>query len=153
MVPATSSEQTSQQQHQPWRQFGRSRSRGCGRGRGSNPRFSKSQSYKPYKWQLLCCFNPQSCKDSSVGLRISKQGYGKNSRLRQFGFTDNKQFSCVKGFKSPGCVLSCCKSCSYCSFTRASTKERSKSRSLSKIKNVFLPLLFPMSPVLSPDRL
>ena len=47
--PAASSEQTSQQQHQPWRQFSRSRSRGRGRGRGSNPRFSKSQSYKPYK--------------------------------------------------------------------------------------------------------
>ena len=45
--PAASSEQTSQQQYQPWRQFSRSHSRG--RGRGSNPRFSKSQSYKPYK--------------------------------------------------------------------------------------------------------
>ena len=29
-------------------------------------------------------------------------------------------------------MLSCCKSCSYCSFTRASTKERSKTRSLSE---------------------
>ena len=29
-------------------------------------------------------------------------------------------------------MLSCCKSCSYCSFTRASTKERSKSRSMSE---------------------
>ena len=47
--PATSSEQASRQQHQPWRQFSRSRSRGRGQGRGSNPRFSKSQSYKPYK--------------------------------------------------------------------------------------------------------
>ena len=47
--PSASSEQTSQQQHQTWRQFSRSRSRGCGRGRGCNPRFSKSQSYKPYK--------------------------------------------------------------------------------------------------------
>ena len=47
--PAASSEQTSQKQHQPWRQFSRSRSRRRGRGRGSNPRFSKSQSYKPYK--------------------------------------------------------------------------------------------------------
>ena len=47
--PATSSEQTSQQQYHPWRQFSRSRSRGRGQGRGSNPRFSKLQSYKPYK--------------------------------------------------------------------------------------------------------
>ena len=61
---------------------------------------------------------------------MSKQGYGKDSG--QFGCTDNKQFSGVRDFKSPGCVLSCCKSCSYCSFTRASTKERSKSRSLSE---------------------
>ena len=45
--PATSSEQVSQQQHQPWRQFSRSRSRG--QGRGSNPHFSKSKSCKPYK--------------------------------------------------------------------------------------------------------
>ena len=44
-----SAEQASQQQQQPWRQFSRSRSRGRGRRRGSNPRFSKSQSYKPYK--------------------------------------------------------------------------------------------------------
>ena len=61
---------------------------------------------------------------------MSKQGYGKNSG--QFGYTDNRQFSDVKNFKSSGCVLSCCKSCSYCSFIRASTKERSKSRSLSE---------------------
>ena len=45
----TSSDQASQQQHQPWRQFSRSRSRGRGLGRGANPRFSKSQQYKPYK--------------------------------------------------------------------------------------------------------
>ena len=45
--PTASSEQVSQQQHQPWRQFSSSWSRG--RGRGSNPRFSKSQAYKPYK--------------------------------------------------------------------------------------------------------
>ena len=47
--PSASSEQTSQQQQQPWRQVSRSRSRGRRRGRGSNPRLSKSQSYKPYK--------------------------------------------------------------------------------------------------------
>ena len=33
-------------------------------------------------------------------------------------------------------MLSCCQSCSYCSFTRASTKERSKPRQLNKIKPV-----------------
>ena len=31
-----------------------------------------------------------------------------------------------------GCILSCCFSCSYCSFSRASAKERSKARSLSE---------------------
>ena len=45
--PTASSEQASQQQNQPWRQFSRSQSRG--RGQGSNPRFSKAQAYKPYK--------------------------------------------------------------------------------------------------------
>ena len=45
----SSTDQSSQQQSQPWRQFGRNRSRGKGRGRGSNPRFSKGQSFKPYK--------------------------------------------------------------------------------------------------------
>ena len=46
---STSSEQASQRQQQPWRQFSRSRSRGHGYGRGSNPRFAKSQSYKHNK--------------------------------------------------------------------------------------------------------
>ena len=45
----SSTDQSSQQQSQPWRQFGRNRFRGRGRGRGSNPRFSKGQSFKPYK--------------------------------------------------------------------------------------------------------
>ena len=36
----SSTDQSSQQQSQPWRQFGRNR---------SNPRFSKGQSFKPYK--------------------------------------------------------------------------------------------------------
>ena len=43
------SEQPSQSQQQPWRQFIRHRPRGCGRGRGSNPRFSKTQSFKQSK--------------------------------------------------------------------------------------------------------
>ena len=47
--PASASDQSTQQQSQPWRQFGRSRPRGRGRGQGSNPRFSKGQSFKPYK--------------------------------------------------------------------------------------------------------
>ena len=47
---ASSSDQTApQQQQQPWRQFSRNRPRGRGGGRGSNPRFSKSQAYKQYK--------------------------------------------------------------------------------------------------------
>ena len=46
---STSSDQTHQQQQQPWRQFGRSRFRGRGRGRGANPRFSKSHQNKQYK--------------------------------------------------------------------------------------------------------
>ena len=45
----SSTDQSSQQQSQPWRQFGRNRFRGRGHGRGSNPRFSKGQSFKPYK--------------------------------------------------------------------------------------------------------
>ena len=44
----SSSDQTApQQQQQPWRQFSRNRPRG--RGRGSNPRFFKSQAFKQYK--------------------------------------------------------------------------------------------------------
>ena len=46
--------------------------------------------------------------------------------------SDGNQTSCSKESKSAGCVLSCCQSCSYCSFTRASTKERSKPRQLSE---------------------
>ena len=42
-------DQGSQSQQQPWRQFSRHRSRGRGHGRGSNPRFSKAQSYKQFK--------------------------------------------------------------------------------------------------------
>ena len=42
---STSTEQGSQSQQQPWRQFSRHRSGGRRRGRGSNPRFSKAQSY------------------------------------------------------------------------------------------------------------
>ena len=45
----SSSEQVSQSQQQPWCQFSRNRARGCGRGRSSNPRISKSQSYKHFK--------------------------------------------------------------------------------------------------------
>ena len=47
--PGSTSDQSTQQQAQPWRQFGRNRPRGRGRGRGSNPHFSKGQSFKPYK--------------------------------------------------------------------------------------------------------
>ena len=47
--PATSADSSSQQQQQPWRQFGRSRPRGRARGRGGNPIFSRSHQYKPYK--------------------------------------------------------------------------------------------------------
>ena len=40
-----------EQDLQPWHQFSRNRSRGWGRGRASNPRFSKSRGLK---WQLQC---------------------------------------------------------------------------------------------------
>ena len=46
---SSSTDHPAQQQQQPWRQFSRSRFRGRGRGRGSNPCFSKSHQYKPYK--------------------------------------------------------------------------------------------------------
>ena len=46
--------------------------------------------------------------------------------------SDSNQTSCSKDGKSAACVLSCCQSCLYCSFTRASTKERSKPRQLSE---------------------
>ena len=75
--------------------------------------------------------NLHSCKASSVGPKVSIQSYIRESNLRKFNYTDSNKFTCVKDLKSPGCVLSCCKSCSYCSFTRASTRERSKSRSMS----------------------
>ena len=46
---SASTEQGSQSQQQPWRQFSRHRSRGHGHGRGSNPRFFKAQAYKQFK--------------------------------------------------------------------------------------------------------
>ena len=46
--------------------------------------------------------------------------------------SDFKETSCPKDLKSTGCVLSCCQSCSYCSYTRASAKERSRLRQLSE---------------------
>ena len=45
------------------------------------------------------------------------------------GFSKTVNPVVPKTFKV-GCVLSCCQSCSYCTFTRASTKERIKSRSV-----------------------
>ena len=42
------SQQSEQDQQQPWRQFSRNKNRGRGRGRG-NPRFSKSRGLKQYK--------------------------------------------------------------------------------------------------------
>ena len=48
-ITSATSDQTSQQQQQPWRQFSRSRSRGRGHGWGSYPHFSKSHQYKLYK--------------------------------------------------------------------------------------------------------
>ena len=56
------------------------------------------------------------------------------SKLRQF--SDSKQCSIVPDQESSGCVLSCCQSCSFCSFTRASAKERSKPRQLSEQNKV-----------------
>ena len=56
------------------------------------------------------------------------------SKLRQF--SDSKQCSIVPDQELSGCVLSCCQSCSFCSFTRASAKERSKPRQLSEQNKV-----------------
>ena len=56
------------------------------------------------------------------------------SKLRQF--SDSRQCSIVQNQESSGCVLSCCQSCSFCSFTRASAKERSKPRQLSEQNKV-----------------
>ena len=50
--------------------------------------------------------------------------------------SDSKQGSSVQTRESSGCVLSCCQSCSFCSFTRASAKERSKPRQLSEQNKV-----------------
>ena len=58
---------------------------------------------------------------------VFKHKLGQNS--------DCKQSSIVTR-ESSGCVLSCCQSCSFCSFTRASTKERSKPRQLSEQNKV-----------------
>ena len=112
--PSASAEQVSQSQQQPWHQFSSHRSRGRGRGRGSNPRFSKAQSYKQFKWQLLCGFQNPWCKISQKWPKVLQ-----NSVVKQ---TVSKV----------GCILSCCFSCSFCTFTRAAAKERSKTRSLSE---------------------
>ena len=56
------------------------------------------------------------------------------SKLRQF--SNSRQSSIVQNQESSGCVLSCCQSCSFCSFTRASAKERSKPRQLSEQNKV-----------------
>ena len=61
---------------------------------------------------------------------MSGQKFVSRSEIRKL--SDNKQRSFGEDLKSSGCVLSCCQSCSYCSFTRASTKERSKPRQLSE---------------------
>ena len=63
----------------------------------------------------MCKSNQCSSKFSSVGFREPKDRVFKNIEC-----SDSKI----------GCVLSCCQSCSYCSFTRASAKERCKPRSL-----------------------
>ena len=76
---------------------------------------------------------------SSVGSKISEQNVSKDSNFKQLSCSDSLKLSCVKNIKPRklmdcklGCVLSCCRYCSYCSFTQASTKERNKSRSLSE---------------------
>ena len=61
---------------------------------------------------------------------MSGQSYVRISDITKL--SDVNQFSLHKDLKSSGCVLSCCFSCSFCSFMRASAKERSKSRSLSE---------------------
>ena len=56
------------------------------------------------------------------------------SKLRQF--SNSRQSSIVQNQEFSGCVLSCCQSCSFCYFTRASAKERSKPRQLSEQNKV-----------------
>ena len=66
----------------------------------------------------------------SVGpAQSSERNVSNGSNIIQTSFKDNKSSS-YSNFKV-GCVLSCCYSCSYCTFTRASAKERIKSRSFS----------------------
>ena len=62
----------------------------------------------------MCGSKNPSCKFSQKGHSVFK-----NSVVEQSDF-------------KTGCTLSCCLLCSFCSFTRASTKERSKTRSLSE---------------------
>ena len=56
---------------------------------------------------------------------------------RQFKLSEDSQVAKCKTYSEtfkPDCILSCCKSCSICNFTRASTKERCKTR-CSKNRN------------------
>ena len=66
-------------------------------------------------------------KDSSckVGREISNKNC-KTGDSRQFSVRFTQSSNDIK-FKSSKCILSCCQSCSFCLFPRATTKERYKS--------------------------
>ena len=66
--------------------------------------------------------DPQ-CQDKSVSANISLDKFQTVNKVPLYR-------------ESSGCVLSCCQSCSFCSFTRASAKERSKPRQLSEQNKV-----------------
>ena len=73
----------------------------------------------------LICSN--TLKDSSckVGREISSKNC-KAGSSRQFSARFTQRSNDIK-FKSSKCILSCCQSCSFCLFPRATTKERYKS--------------------------
>ena len=67
----------------------------------------------------------------------------KDSKYRQTSFKDSVKTSGFRNNNSSkfsdckvGCVLQCCLTCSFCTFTQASTKERIKSRSVSEQNKV-----------------
>ena len=64
-------------------------------------------------------------KKKSHKSRKDESSHSSKDGFKTSDFKDNKSIS-YTDFKV-GCVLSCCYSCSYCTFTRASAKERIKS--------------------------
>ena len=89
---------------------------------------------------IMCRSNLYSSKSVSVGpAQSSERNVFRGSDHRQTSFKDSFTTILFKDNKSSsfsdfkvGCVLSCCYLCSYCTFTRASTKERINSRSFNE---------------------